>query len=115
MIVDGPAHGSSYGKGGVGLWNRLTGREIGEIEGGEIVLTKAVATNPTLKSIASRVNQAAGGRAFADGGIVGDDPMSLVNQGSSAVNTLIEQNERMIAEFTEKTTLKDTIDAKANA
>lgn len=131
MIVDGPAHGSSYGKGGIGLWNRLTGREIGEIEGGEIVLTKAVATNPTLKSIASRVNQAAGGRAFADGGIVGDDPLSLVNQGSSAVNTLIEQNERMIAlqsaqkttltaevsltEFTEKTTLKDTIDAKANA
>lgn len=59
----GIAHGPSHEEGGIPLYHR--GRPAGiEIEGGEPVLTKGVSQNPLLLSLASTVNQLAGGRAL---------------------------------------------------
>ncbi len=59
----GVAHGPSHKQGGIPLYYR--GRPAGiEIEGGEPVLTKGVAANPLLLSMASAINQMAGGRAL---------------------------------------------------
>jgi hypothetical protein len=56
-IADGPSHQD----GGIPLYYR--GRPAGiEIEGGEPVLTRGVTQNPLLLSLASTVNQLAGGR-----------------------------------------------------
>lgn len=64
----GIAYGPSHAQGGIPLYHR--GRPAGiEIEGGEPVLTKAVSQNPLLLSLASLVNQAAGGRALVPGGV----------------------------------------------
>jgi hypothetical protein len=58
-IADGPSHE----QGGIHLYRQ--GRATGiEIEGGEPVLTKGVSQNPLLLSLASTVNQLAGGRAL---------------------------------------------------
>ncbi|MGI4736111.1 MAG: hypothetical protein ACRYG7_13120 [Janthinobacterium lividum] len=58
-IADGPSHQD----GGIPLFRR--GRATGiEIEGGEPVLTRGVSRNPLLLSLASTVNQLAGGRAL---------------------------------------------------
>lgn len=60
----GIAQGPSHREGGIPLFYR--GRPAGiEIEGGEPVLTKRVSENPLLLSLASAVNQLAGGRALA--------------------------------------------------
>lgn len=57
----GIAVGPSHQDGGIPLYHR--GRPAGiEIEGGEPVLTKRVSQNPLLLSLASTVNELAGGR-----------------------------------------------------
>jgi hypothetical protein len=57
----GIAVGPSHEDGGIPLYRR--GRHTGiEIEGGEPVLTRRVSQNPLLLSLASAVNQLAGGR-----------------------------------------------------
>ncbi|MDO7888166.1 hypothetical protein [Hymenobacter cheonanensis] len=59
----GIAHGPSHTHGGIQLYHQ--GRPAGiEIEGGEPVLTRRVSQNPLLLSLASTVNQLAGGRAL---------------------------------------------------
>jgi hypothetical protein len=59
----GIAVGPSHAQGGIPLYRN--GRPAGiEIEGGEPVLTKRVSQNPLLLSLASAVNQLAGGRAL---------------------------------------------------
>jgi hypothetical protein len=59
----GIAEGPSHDDGGIPLYRR--GQRVGiEIEGGEPVLTKRVSENPLLLSLASAVNQLAGGRAL---------------------------------------------------
>jgi hypothetical protein len=59
----GIAVGPSHKDGGIPLYHQ--GRPAGiEIEGGEPVLTKGVTQNPLLLSLASTVNQLAGGRAL---------------------------------------------------
>lgn len=59
----GIAYGPSHEQGGIPLYRN--GRPAGiEIEGGEPVLTKNVTANPLLLSLASTVNQLAGGRAL---------------------------------------------------
>jgi hypothetical protein len=59
----GIAEGPSHDEGGIPLYRR--GRRLGiEIEGGEPVLTKRVSENPLLLSLASAVNQLAGGQAL---------------------------------------------------
>jgi hypothetical protein len=58
-IADGPSHA----QGGIPLYKN--GRRIGvEIEGGEPVLTRKVSENRLLLSMASAINQLAGGRAL---------------------------------------------------
>jgi hypothetical protein len=59
----GIAYGPSHEEGGIPLYRR--GRHAGiEIEGGEPVLSRKVTDNPLLLSLASAVNQLAGGRAL---------------------------------------------------
>ncbi len=57
-IPDGVLQGPSHEQGGIPL----------VAEGNEIILTKGVYNNPTLKAIASDINVAGGGRRFASGG-----------------------------------------------
>jgi hypothetical protein len=60
----GVAQGPRHSQGGIPLYYR--GRSAGiEIEGGEPVLTRQVAASPLLLSMASAINQLAGGRALA--------------------------------------------------
>jgi hypothetical protein len=60
----GIAYGPSHKDGGIPLYHR--GHPAGiEIEGGEPVLTKRVSQNPLLLSLASTVNELAGGRPLA--------------------------------------------------
>lgn len=60
----GIAEGPSHDEGGIPLYRR--GRSTGiEIEGREVILTRKVTDNPLLLSLASAVNQLAGGRALA--------------------------------------------------
>lgn len=62
----GIAYEPSREEGGIPLYRN--GRPAGiEIAGGEPVLTKNVMANPLLLSLASTVNQLAGGRALAPG------------------------------------------------
>lgn len=59
----GIAYGPSHADGGIRLYRN--GQPTGiEIEGGEPVLTRGVSQNPLLLSLASTVNQLAGGRAL---------------------------------------------------
>lgn len=59
----GIAQGPSHAAGGIPLYYR--GQPAGiEIEGGEPVLHRGVSQNPLLLSLASTVNQLAGGRAL---------------------------------------------------
>lgn len=63
MQRGGIAYGPSHDEGGIPLYHQ--GRPAGiEIEGGEPVLTRRVSQNPLLLSLASTVNQLAGGRAL---------------------------------------------------
>ena len=54
-IIDGPSHAA----GGVPV---MGGRA--EVEGGEVILTRGVAQNPTLLSAANQINMAAGGASL---------------------------------------------------
>ena len=74
-VADGPSHRH----GGIPLYYR--GRAAGiEIEGGEPVLTKSVSQNPLLLSLASTVNQLAGGRALAPNLVVPQMALGDVSQ-----------------------------------
>ncbi|WP_254561793.1 hypothetical protein [Dyadobacter diqingensis] len=45
-VPQGGKHGSTYGTGGIGLFDRATGRDVGEMEGGEaIISTKQTEAN----------------------------------------------------------------------
>ncbi len=56
---------------------------FGEVEGNEIILTKGVTKNPVLRSIASYINVAGGGKRFESGGIFGSNS-PLVQSGFSS-------------------------------
>jgi hypothetical protein len=61
----GVLRGPSHAQGGIPLFHRRTGRPLGaEAEGDEIILTKGVYQNPTLRAMASALNVAGGGRAL---------------------------------------------------
>jgi hypothetical protein len=68
--VRGSRHASRYGDGGIAMFDRLSGFEVGEMEGGEGILTRNVMLNPRLRSMASAINVAGGGKSFAEGGAV---------------------------------------------
>jgi hypothetical protein len=117
-IPDGPSHGSSYGKGGIKLIRRDTGREVGEMQGGEPIISRGVyranksivdallhkgwqsdhtplnpgwISSPTRFINSSRINQSMHRLGyFATGGIA---PGGSSDQGSSdAQFTLLLQN-----------------------
>jgi len=135
MIVQGDAHGSSYGVQGVGLVNRSTGQEVGEIEGGEIVLPKAVTYSSYGRAMASQLSQAFGGVAFANGGITPGADGSMQNNMSFATSDQMAQMialqqqqislmmvqkatlkaEVSLSEFDNQTTLRDKVLQKMNA
>lgn len=62
----GVLQGPSHAQGGIPLFHRRTGQPLGaEAEGDEIILTKGVYQNPTLRALASALNVAGGGNPFA--------------------------------------------------
>jgi len=61
MITTGADHAS----GGIKLYDTQSGSVIGEVEGGEPILTKGVSKDPALLAAASAINVAAGGRPLA--------------------------------------------------
>ncbi len=79
-LIDGSAHGSSYGKGGLAIIDRRTGREEGEMEGQEWIVDKhqTKANMPLLKAMKAKTQR--GDRSpvampvgFRDGGSVDVD------------------------------------------
>jgi hypothetical protein len=68
MVLRGPSHA----QGGIPI----------EAEGDEIILTKGVYRDPSLRAMASEINVAAGGRKFAAGGPV--NPFSSGSPGGSS-------------------------------
>lgn len=84
-IPDGVLNGPSHDQGGIPL----------VAEGREIILTKGVYDNPALRSIASDINVAGGGKRFASGGPVNpfnDRPPVSRNYSGSATTTSNEQD-----------------------
>lgn len=61
----GVLKGKSHAEGGVQLFSK-NGNHYGEAEGGEVILTKAVSSSPTLLARASEINQLAGGVALTN-------------------------------------------------
>lgn len=53
-IAQGSSHGSEYGKAGIVMYDRITGREVGEIEGGEPVM---VLSRRTYRNNAPVINR----------------------------------------------------------
>ena len=41
-MIDGPRHGSQYGESGIAMYDRKTGKEVGEMEGGEYIVNREV-------------------------------------------------------------------------
>jgi hypothetical protein len=113
LIANGPRHS----QGGIPLYHR--GRAAGiEIEGGEPVLTRGVSQNPLLLSLASIVNQLAGGRALtrnlpqphmALGGVT--QPMVLQSlRGSAGIDINYDRLAASMSKFVIMTRVSD-IDA----
>lgn len=76
----GPVFGPSHQAGGIKF---SVGGQVNEMEGGEIILTKGVYQNPSLRDAASRLNVLGGGRSFALGGpVIRDRPMVPISNPS---------------------------------
>lgn len=86
--------GLSHKDGGIPF--TIGGKPGFEAEGGEILLTKGVSQDPTLLSIASKVNESAGGKKlYADGGITPTtNNVSNVTQTNNSflMNTINNEN-----------------------
>lgn len=77
----GPVFGPSHQAGGIGFGVKGSGVRH-EMEGNEIILSKGVYQNPSLRAIASDLNVMGGGRSFALGGPVIRD-RGMVNSASA--------------------------------
>jgi hypothetical protein len=81
----GVVRGASHREGGIAMIERKSGRELGELEGNEIIMTGGVTRNPHLRAAASRINEAGGGRTFEAGGIINPLSTSIAStDGGSA-------------------------------
>lgn len=79
--------------------DRVSGLEVGEMEGNEAILTSGVVNNPTLLQAASRINVLGGGRAFAsEGAVLGGAPTSL-DLADPSSNALIQEFRTMSAKI----------------
>lgn len=90
---------TSFARGGVlkGASHRAGGINLGggnEAEGNEIVLTKGVYANPGLRSIASDLNVAGGGKKFASGGVI---TSANIAPSASSLSNLQQVSSREIA------------------
>lgn len=97
--------GLSHKEGGIPF--TVGGRPGFEAEGGEVLLTKGVSQDPMLLSIASKLNETAGGKKlYEDGGLV-DNKMSTntVNQTNNSIltNTFYNENVKNISNLTKQT------------
>ena len=64
--VSGRVSGPRHAQGGIQLWHR-SGAHLGEMEGGETILVPGVWQSPLLRTFASLLNQAGGGKALVAG------------------------------------------------
>lgn len=85
----GVLSGASHAEGGIQMYGR-GGEHYGEAEGGEIVLTKGVYSDPQLRREANDLNIRGGGESFmssgyrqymASGGVLGRTPSAQQQQG----------------------------------
>jgi hypothetical protein len=116
--VYGSRHGSNYGDSGIALVDRFSGSEVGEMEGGEGILTRGVMSNPRLRSMASAINVAAGGRSFADGGqapgAVQTTQIDLNNvEVVNSINAMRQEIASWQRELTVVNVVQDTTDKQA--
>ena len=79
----GMLKGNSHAKGGINI----------NAEGGEAVINKRSMANPILRSIASDINAAGGGKRFALGGIIGSTTPNL----DTSISAISADFERAIA------------------
>jgi hypothetical protein len=91
-VMSGPRHSA----GGINLVHGQSGRVMGQIEGGEPVLTRGVASNPLLLSMAGLLNQMGGGVNFAAGGV---SPSIMATGGVVTSAQLLEPANDMTIEF----------------
>mgnify|MGYP000097038657 FL=1 len=76
----GMIQGASHSFGGVKF---KAGGKVHEAEGNEIILTRGVARNPTLRKQASRLNVLGGGRRFAMGGTLSGATAAQLNTSAT--------------------------------
>ena len=59
-VSDGPSHS----QGGIDLFSNVSGRHLGNIEGGEGIVNKRAMSNPLARTAVSAINELFGGRRF---------------------------------------------------
>lgn len=71
-VPQGGRHGSSYGESGIALWDRKTGQEVGEMEGGEPIMILSRNTYENNGDLIDKLHDSSlnrnGARIFANGG-----------------------------------------------
>jgi len=80
--VGGVLNGPSHAQGGIPF--AVGGRVGFEAEGGEAIINKR--STAMFKPILSQINQAGGGRAFATGGVTGNEVRQATAQAQNAFN-----------------------------
>ncbi|WP_188764594.1 hypothetical protein [Emticicia aquatilis] len=75
-VPQGSRHGSQYGQSGIALWDRKTGQEIGEMEGGEPIMILSRSTYENNGDVIDKLLNSSlhrnGARIFQKGGIHGE-------------------------------------------
>ena len=75
-VPQGSRHGSQYGQSGIALWDRNTGQEIGEMEGGEPIMILSRSTYENNGDVIDKLLNSSlhrnGARIFQKGGIHGE-------------------------------------------
>lgn len=122
-VAQGSRHGSSYGEGGIAMYDRHTGEEVGEIEGGEPVMVLSRNTYRNNKPVIDRLLNSSlyrngapihlerGGmfnvtganayrnRMYAQGGVISyesGDSGGIADDGSTAQsNAVIAENKKI--------------------
>jgi hypothetical protein len=117
-VANGSRHGSTYGQSGIAMYDRMTGAEVGEIEGGEPVMVLSRNTYSNNKPVIDKllksslynngapISMANGGvltvsraRMFADGGVYeNNDGGGSSGGGNYADNSSSASSDAIIAE-----------------
>jgi hypothetical protein len=89
-IAEGSSHGSKYGEAGIAMYDRKTGAEVGEIEGGEPVM---VLSRKTYRNNASLINRLLDSSLNRNGA-----PISMRDGGTFSVSESTHVVRRMFEE-----------------